>query len=187
MALFESYERRIDKINGVLARVRHRLALRSAATICKAKGFDPYEIVKGVQPIAFENAVLGLLRSARPSPSEEGRARPPPKLPRPSALACRPSASPAPSPSDRKVGLGHGNLGAMLLRDETKCFCLPGRPRVLCRRRRRHRHRPQRQQGPQGAPARHPQRPGQGRRPDHQPHQRLHLCRRPSLTITPAS
>ena len=55
MALFESYERRIDKINGVLAQYGIG-SVEECCEICKAKGFDPYEIVKGVQPIAFENA-----------------------------------------------------------------------------------------------------------------------------------
>ena len=55
MALFESYERRIDKINGVLAQYGIG-SVEECRELCKAKGFDPYEIVKGVQPIAFENA-----------------------------------------------------------------------------------------------------------------------------------
>ena len=55
MALFESYERRIDKINGVLAQYGIS-SVEECRDICKAKGFDPYEIVKGIQPICFENA-----------------------------------------------------------------------------------------------------------------------------------
>ena len=55
MALFESYERRIDKINGVLAQYGIG-SVEECREICKAKGFDPYEIVKGIQPICFENA-----------------------------------------------------------------------------------------------------------------------------------
>ena len=54
MALFEGYERKIDKINGVLA--QYGLAsVEECREICKAKGFDPYEITKGIQPIAFED------------------------------------------------------------------------------------------------------------------------------------
>ena len=54
MALFESYERRIDKINGVLA--QYGIAsVEEAREICKEKGFDPYEIAKNIQPICFEN------------------------------------------------------------------------------------------------------------------------------------
>ena len=55
MALFESYERRIDKINGVLAQYGIG-SVEECRELCKAKGFDPYEIVKGIQPICFENA-----------------------------------------------------------------------------------------------------------------------------------
>ena len=55
MALFESYERRIDKINGVLAKYGIG-SIEECREICKEKGFDPYEIVKGIQPICFENA-----------------------------------------------------------------------------------------------------------------------------------
>ena len=55
MALFENYERRIDKINGVLAQYGIS-SVEECREICKAKGFDPYEIVKGIQPICFENA-----------------------------------------------------------------------------------------------------------------------------------
>ena len=55
MALFESYERRIDKISGVLSQYGIS-SVEECREICKAKGFDPYEIVKGIQPICFENA-----------------------------------------------------------------------------------------------------------------------------------
>ena len=55
MALFESYERRIDKINGVLAQYGIG-SVEECRDICRAAGFDPYEIVKGIQPICFENA-----------------------------------------------------------------------------------------------------------------------------------
>ena len=55
MALFESYERRIDKINGVLAQYGLN-SVEECRTLCQSKGFDPYEIVKGIQSICFENA-----------------------------------------------------------------------------------------------------------------------------------
>ena len=80
---------------------------------------------------------------------------------------------------DRKVGLGHGNLGAMLLRDETKCFAFLAGHESFAAAEGAIGIAQQRQQGPQGAPARHPQRPGQGRRSDHLPYQRLHLCADP--------
>ena len=55
MALFESYERRIDKINGVLAQYGIG-SVEECREMCKAKGFDPYEITKSIQPICFDNA-----------------------------------------------------------------------------------------------------------------------------------
>ena len=55
MALFESYERRIDKINGVLSQYGIS-SVEECRDICKDHGFDPYEITKGIQPICFENA-----------------------------------------------------------------------------------------------------------------------------------
>ena len=54
MALFEGYERKIDKINGVLAQYGLE-SVEACRDMCTAKGFDPYEIVKGIQPIAFED------------------------------------------------------------------------------------------------------------------------------------
>ena len=119
MALFESYERRIDKINGVLA--QYGIAsVEECRALGQERGFDPYEIVKGIQPIAFENAAWAYcvgaaiaIKKGVKTAAEAAEA---------SASACRPSASTASVAEDRKVGLGHGNLGAMLLRDETKCF-----------------------------------------------------------------
>ena len=55
MALFENYDRRIDKINGVLKQYGIE-SVEACREMCQAKGFDPYEIVKGIQPICFENA-----------------------------------------------------------------------------------------------------------------------------------
>ena len=97
MALFENYDRRIGKINGVLA--EYGIAsVEEAREICKAAGFDPYEIAKGIQPICFENVCWAYCVGA--------------------AIALK-----AGSVADnRKVGIGHGNLAAMLLSDETKCF-----------------------------------------------------------------
>ena len=119
MALFESYERRIDKINSVLTQYGIS-SVEECREICKAAGFDPYEIVKGIQPICFENACWAYCMGA--------------------AIALKKGVKTAAEAAeaigeglqafcidgsvaeDRKVGLGHGNLGAMLLRDETKCF-----------------------------------------------------------------
>ena len=67
MALFENYERRIDKINGVLAQYGIS-SVEECREICKAKGFDPYEIVKGISQSALKTPA-GRTPSARPSPS----------------------------------------------------------------------------------------------------------------------
>ena len=119
MALFESYERRIDKINEVL-KANGIASLEEARKICTDKGFDPYEITKQIQPICFENAcwayVLGAAlaikrgcKSAADAAEVIGEGL---------QAFCIPGSV----ADDRKVGLGHGNLGAMLLREETKCF-----------------------------------------------------------------
>ena len=119
MALFESYERRIEKINGVLAQYGIK-SVEECREICQAKGFDPYEIVKGIQPICFENAcwayVVGAaialkknVKSAAEAATAIGEGL--------QAFCIDGSVA-----DDRKVGLGHGNLGAMLLSDESKCF-----------------------------------------------------------------
>ena len=119
MALFESYERRIDKINGVLAQYGIG-SVEECREICKAKGFDPYEIVKGIQPICFENAcwaytvgaAIALKKNVKTA-AEAAEAI---------GIGLQAFCIDGSVAEDRKVGLGHGNLGAMLLRDETKCF-----------------------------------------------------------------
>ena len=119
MALFESYERRIDKINSVLAQYGIS-SVEECRDICKAAGFDPYDIVKGIQPICFENACWAYcvgaaialkkgVKTAAEAAEAIGEGL--------QAFCIAGSVA-----EDRKVGLGHGNLGAMLLRDETKCF-----------------------------------------------------------------
>ena len=119
MALFESYERRIDKINSVLAQYGIS-SVEECRDICKAAGFDPYEIVKGIQPIAFENAAWAYcvgaaiaLKKKVATAAEAAEAI---------GEGLQAFCIPGSVAEDRKVGLGHGNLGAMLLRDETKCF-----------------------------------------------------------------
>ena len=119
MALFESYERRVDKINAVLAEYGIS-SIEECRAICKEKGFDPYEIVKGVQPIAFENAgwayCVGAaiaIRKGVKTAAEAAKAI---------GIGLQSFCIPGSVADDRKVGLGHGNLGAMLLSDDTKCF-----------------------------------------------------------------
>ncbi len=119
MALFESYERRIDKINSVLSQYGIS-SVEECRDICTAAGFDPYEIVKGIQPIAFENAgwayCVGAAIALKKGVSSAAEAA--------EAIGegLQAFCIPGSVAEDRKVGLGHGNLGAMLLRDETKCF-----------------------------------------------------------------
>ena len=119
MALFESYERRIDKINGVLAQYGIS-SVEECRDICKAKGFDPYEIVKGIQPICFENACWAYtvgaaiaLKSGVKTAAEAAKMI---------GVGLQSFCIDGSVAEDRKVGLGHGNLGAMLLSDESKCF-----------------------------------------------------------------
>ena len=119
MALFESYERRIDKINGVLAQYGIG-SVEECRKICQDKGFDPYEIVKGIQPIAFENAAWAYcvgaaiaIKKGVKTAAEAAEAI---------GIGLQAFCIEGSVAEDRKVGLGHGNLGAMLLRDETKCF-----------------------------------------------------------------
>ena len=119
MALFESYERRIEKINSVLA--QYGIAsVEESRELCKAAGFDPYEIVKGIQPIAFENAAWAYcvgcaiaLKKGVKTAAEAAEAI---------GIGLQAFCIDGSVAEDRKVGLGHGNLGAMLLSDESKCF-----------------------------------------------------------------
>ncbi len=119
MALFESYERRIEQIKPVMEKYGIK-DFDDARNICKEKGFDPYEIVKGVQPICFENAcwayTLGAaiaIKSGRTKASEAAKAI---------GEGLQAFCIPGSVADDRKVGLGHGNLASMLLSEETKCF-----------------------------------------------------------------
>jgi len=120
MALFESYERRIDKINSVLAQYGIE-SVEACREMCKAAGFDPYEIVKGIQPIAFENAAwaycVGAAIALKKNVATAAEAT--------EAIGegLQAFCIPGSVAEDRKVGRGHGNLAAMLLQDETQCFC----------------------------------------------------------------
>ena len=119
MALFESYERRINQIQPVMDKYGIK-DFDDARNICKEKGFDPYEIVKGVQPICFENAcwayTLGAaiaIKSGRTKAADAAKAI---------GEGLQAFCIPGSVADDRKVGLGHGNLASMLLTEETKCF-----------------------------------------------------------------
>ncbi|MBQ8477593.1 MAG: GGGtGRT protein [Succinivibrio sp.] len=120
MALFESYERRIDKINGVLAQYGIK-SVEECKDICAQYGLDPYQTVKDIQGIAFENAswaytvgaAIALKKGCKVA-ADAAEAI---------GIGLQAFCIPGSVAEDRKVGLGHGNLGGMLLRDETKCFC----------------------------------------------------------------
>ena len=119
MALFESYDRRINQINAVLNSYGIK-DIDEAKAICDAKGIDPYKMCKDIQPIAFENAAWAYVVGAAIAIKK----------------GCTKAADAAEAigeglqafciagsvAADRKVGIGHGNLAAMLLREETKCF-----------------------------------------------------------------
>ncbi|MGN0076973.1 MAG: GGGtGRT protein, partial [Parafannyhessea sp.] len=117
---FEGYERRIDKINKTCA--EYGIAdLEEARKICTDLGFDPYKITEGIQSIAFENAkwayVLGCaiaVKKGVKTASEAAAAI---------GIGLQAFCVPGSVAEERKVGLGHGNLGAMLLGEDTECFC----------------------------------------------------------------
>ena len=117
--LFESYDRRIEHINAVLAQYGIN-GVEDAKAICEAKGIDPYTMCKETQPICFENAawayVVGAaiaikkgVKSAAEAAEAIGEGL--------QAFCIAGSVA-----DDRKVGIGHGNLAARLLREETECF-----------------------------------------------------------------
>ena len=116
---FEGYERRIDKINSELAKYGLK-DLEQAREICLSHGVNVEEIVKGVQPIAFENAVwaytLGCAIAFQKGVKTAAEAS------ECIGLGLQAFCIPGSVADQRKVGLGHGNLGAMLLREETDCF-----------------------------------------------------------------
>ena len=119
MALFESYERRIDQINAELS--KHGISsIEEAKQICDDKGIDVYNMVKGIQPICFENACWAYIVGAAIA-IKEGCTKAADAAEN-IGLGLQSFCIPGSVADDRKVGLGHGNLGAMLLRDETKCF-----------------------------------------------------------------
>jgi hypothetical protein len=119
MPLFESYERRIAQINKVLN--SHGISsLEEARKICDDKGVDVYKIVKDIQPIAFENAMWAYIVGAAIAikKGQTNAADIATTLGEGLQAFCIPGSV----ADDRKVGIGHGNLAAMLLREETKCF-----------------------------------------------------------------
>jgi hypothetical protein len=120
MVKFEGYERRIEKINACLKEYGMK-DLEDAKAVCDAKGINVDEIVKGVQKIAFENAVwaytLGAAIAIKKGAKTAAQAA---EL---IGVGLQAFCIPGSVADQRLVGLGHGNLAAMLLREETKCFC----------------------------------------------------------------
>ena len=119
MALFESYERRIEKINAVLAQYGIQ-SIEEAKAICDEKGIDPYKMCEETQPICFENAkwayVVGAAIAIKKGCTNAADAA---EAIGEGLQAFCINGSVA---EDRKVGIGHGNLAARLLREETQCF-----------------------------------------------------------------
>ena len=119
MALFQDYDRKIEKINGVLAQYGIK-DLDDAMAICQEKGINPYEIAKEIQPICFEDVCWAYVAGAAIA-IKKGCAK--------AADAAKAIGEglqafclPGSVAEDRKVGLGHGNLASMLLTEETECF-----------------------------------------------------------------
>ncbi len=117
--MFESYSRRIDKITKCLSE-NGISSLEEAKQICTDKGIDVEAIVKGIQPIAFENAVwaytVGCAIAIKKGCKKAADAA------EAIGIGLQSFCIPGSVAEQRKVGLGHGNLAAMLLREETKCF-----------------------------------------------------------------
>ena len=119
MALFESYERREKQILEVLAKYDIK-SIEECREICQAKGFDPYKIVEGIQPICFENAkwayTVGCAIALKKGATRAADAA--------AAIGegLQSFSIPGSVADQRKVGLGHGNLGKMLLEEDTECF-----------------------------------------------------------------
>ena len=120
MVTFEGYERRIDKINACMKKYDIK-DLENARVICSSKGIDVEAIVKGVQQIAFENAVWAYTLGAAIAIKECAKTAS--KAAELIGIGLQAFCIPGSVADQRAVGLGHGNLAAMLLREETKCFC----------------------------------------------------------------
>ena len=119
MITFENYDRKIEKINNALA-ANGIESLEEAKKICEEKGIDPYKIARDVQPICFEDvcwayvagAAIAIKQNAKKA-SDAARAI---------GIGLQAFCLPGSVAEDRKVGIGHGNLAAMLLSEETECF-----------------------------------------------------------------
>ncbi|MBQ3919809.1 MAG: GGGtGRT protein, partial [Oscillospiraceae bacterium] len=119
MVTFESYERRIDQINAVLKKYGME-SIDEANDVCQKAGVDAYHIVEKIQPICFENAkwayTVGSAIAIKKGCSDAAEAA--------AAIGegLQAFCIPGSVADHRKVGLGHGNLGKMLLSEDTECF-----------------------------------------------------------------
>lgn len=119
MAIFEGYERRIDHINAFLKQYDMN-SVDDAKAICDDLSINVYDMVKAIQPICFENACWAYTAGAAIAIKKGAR-----KAAEAAEIigeGLQAFCIPGSVADDRKVGLGHGNLAAMLLREETKCF-----------------------------------------------------------------
>ncbi len=120
MALFESYDRREKQILAVIKEYGIN-SIEECAEVCKEKGLDIYKLVESIQPICFENAkwayTVGCAIAIKKNCTRAADAA--------AAIGegLQAFCIPGSVADQRKVGLGHGNLGKMLLEEETKCFC----------------------------------------------------------------
>ena len=120
MALFEGYERRVDKITKVLKEYGIK-SIEECKDICLSKGVDCDKIVRGTQPICFENAVwaytvgaaIAIKKGCKHAADAAAAI----------GIGLQSFCIPGSVAENRQVGLGHGNLGKMLLSEETDCFC----------------------------------------------------------------
>ncbi len=119
MALFESYERRIDKVNAALAEYGIN-GLTEAKEICDSYGIDPYSIAKDVQPICFEDACWAYVAGCAIALKTECKTGP--AAAEAIGKGLQAFCIPGSVADDRKVGIGHGNLASKLLSEDTKCF-----------------------------------------------------------------
>ena len=121
MALFESYERREKQILDVIKAYGIN-SIEECADVCKAKGLDIYKLVEGIQPICFENAkwayTVGCAIAIKKGCTRAADAA--------AAIGegLQAFCIPGSVADQRKVGLGHGNLGKMLLEEDTECFAV---------------------------------------------------------------
>jgi hypothetical protein len=117
---FENYERRIKQVKSIIE--KYGISdLEEAQKLCFSKGIDVDKIVKGIQPIAFENAVWAYIVGAALAIKKGIKNAV--DAAETIGIGLQSFCIPGSVADQRSVGLGHGNLAAMLLREQTKCFC----------------------------------------------------------------